>query len=123
MDNKISRTPEFVLGIVGSIFNGIWAAYIIIISVIFTTVGNAVYYGAGNILGGVAIILGLLLTATTVAGIIATVKVKSNINLAGWIFIASAIIILLVVGMSGIIVTALYLTAGLMSILRKDPQE
>jgi hypothetical protein len=119
MENKTLRTPELVLGIIGCVLNGLGAFGALLILMFISILGNMFVSGLGTFIGVYTSTSALLLVGTTVIGIIATIKLKTDEKLAGWMYVGASIGVFIASKMGGLIVIVLYLTAGLMTLYRK----
>lgn len=106
----MSRTGEFVLGLIGGIFGILFALAAMFIGEI-----EAAFTGSSEIIG-----LGWSAIAFSVLGIIGSIRVKSNSKLGGWLMIIAAIGGLISISMFYILSFILLLIAGIMGVVRKD---
>lgn len=108
---KISRTSEFVLGLIGGIF-GIISGFM---AMMMGGIGKAVGSGSGGLgtLGVWAILFSIL-------GIVGAVTVKSKSKIGGWFMIIAAVGGTISVSMFYILPGILLIIGGLMGLIKKD---
>jgi len=109
----MSRTTEFVLGLIGGIF-GIFGAFF---ALFFGTIDKAVS-GSGTIssLGASAFIFAAL-------GIVGSIVVKFKPRFGGLLLLVGGIGILISISLFGVLPALLIIPAGLMGLLRKNKKE
>jgi hypothetical protein len=107
----MSRTTEFVLGLLGGIF-GFFAA---IIALVIGSVGGALKAsGASTIVG-----LGFVAILFSILGIVGSALVKGKPKLGGWFMITSAIGGLICISFFYMLPFVLLLIGGLMGVIKK----
>ena len=100
---KISRTIEFVLGIMGGIFGLLGGVFALIFSAFAPSVGS----------------LGASAVLASIVGIFGAAYVMQNPKYGGIILIISAIWLLISISLFGLIGAVLLGLAGLLAVLRK----
>jgi len=109
---SLSRTTEFVLGLIGGIvaFGGAFFA------LAFGAVDKAVS-GSGTISG-----LGVAAFVFAALAIVGAIVVKLKPKLGGWLLLLSGVGILISISLFGVLPMLLLVPAGLMGLLRKEPK-
>ncbi len=108
---KISRTTEFVLGLIGGIF-GIISGFM---AMMMGGIGTAVGSGSGG-LGT----LGIWAILFSILGIVGSVTVKSKSKVGGWFMTVAAVGGTISVSMFYILPGILLIIGGLMALIKKD---
>lgn len=109
---KISRTTEFVLGLIGGIF-GILSG---IVALLIGGIGGAVGASGATSVVGLAMVAMLL----SILGIVGSAIVKGNAKLGGIFMTVSAIGGTICISAFYILPGILLIVAGLMALIRKD---
>ncbi|MCT4583988.1 MAG: hypothetical protein N4A54_03600 [Peptostreptococcaceae bacterium] len=111
MSEKVSRTTEKVLGILGGVFGMLGGLFAIFVG----SFGEA-FNGDSGGLGS----LGISAFIFSTLGIIAACLVSSKTKFAGWALVISAIGIVISISMFGVIPGILFLIAGILTLTKKD---
>lgn len=109
---NITRTAEFVLGLLGGIF-GLIAA---VIALFIGGLGSALNLSGASTISG----LGFLAIVASIIGIVGAAIVKSKTKVAGILMIIAAVVGIVAVSMFYILPAILLAIAGILALVKKE---